>query len=775
MDKFKSFLCLFFTYLLVSNMVIGGEKTRQDILYRVLSDCGSVDDKTVAQKTMDICAGELIEKGGGVIVITDKTNKDFVPVNHYQKGRDKNSVFLLDVRKGGLTLYPPQVGFDSRGVWSGFTIKRTLNMLGESLGHWTTTSPLHIENNVVSGSSSVGRRILFDVKAGKDVRVFPANMDGFWIGMVINLSGKNGYDGQFKVKDIGWDQDKKLGYFTADLKHDHKAGDGLMNKHQVPMAVLSNYYNADNQSFNFDVRNHQYGVGDSLGISMLHLYQSNIFSGGGDEGSACYNAEVIHDLDPFRAKVESYNSKTGELVYAPGNTNTSKLSMSRPLVNLNPKKWITDGHVKIVRPDDFSGWLEDGKGGYTDWTGKKTMIAKNIYKGKGYPSIIKNGINVLGGLIEGSKDAPWDESVVGRYFSVNEESERYKPGELGFYGYWPAPKKDLVRRWYRITKFEKRDDGTKRIRILRVRWTSTNSGSPTLFREDNYTRDGHERPLKYIIAPGGLVYDISRGWVDTRKNGGRTVKADSRILKISPNSDTGTPMDFEPEDTVFQAVGPDPWMPKAMRVRVFDEFPSSMESPVILLSNQGSVARSDGVLLGGHQRYTDQLDKRKDRRPLFENGLRTAGLVGTAVRIQGHVTEAAMVMEQVGENKQPIKWLHKGKTGSTSIVADPKTGDLKVDGGALNLDKSALVKAKGISATDKPARNLRGINVHVNKGETVFKVKFDIFEVDNKYAINVLPTWFTQVRIIKKSTVGFTVAFSESAPRRASVDWMMMR
>ena len=63
----------------------------------------------------------------------------------------------------------------------------------------------------------------------------------------------------------------------------------------------------------------------------------------------CLNAEVIHDLDPFRAEVESFDPAAGQLVYKPGKTRSEKLALCRPLVNLNPAKWITGGHVLIVR------------------------------------------------------------------------------------------------------------------------------------------------------------------------------------------------------------------------------------------------------------------------------------------------------------------------------------------------------------------------------------------------------------------------------------------
>jgi len=746
-------------------------------LFHVLSEHGDVSTEAKAQATLDKLAKKLISSGGGTIMVTAALPQHFKLHNLYQSTRDEVSVTIIDVRDGRLTILPPPIGFDSRGAWAGHRIKRTLNLKGKSLGHWTTVAAAHIENNVVAGTISYGQRTLFPVKKGKNVRIYPASIEGLWVGARVNLSG----DGQTKIKSIGWDRKRRKYFITADLKSDHPAGEGMGNKHLTPGLLLDHHFNSDNQTFALDSRTYQYGVGDSFCVSGTHLYQGNIFSGAGDEGAVCLNAETIHDLDSFRAQVESFDPKTGVLIYKPGNTRTRKLSMSRPLVNLNPKKWITGGHVVIVRPDDWSGWLEDSKGGYTDWTGKVPMTPKYKYKGESYPSLLTKQGNVLGGLIEGSKDAPWDENVVGRYFAVDEDTEKYKPGELPG-GYWPCPPKNDVRRWYRITAFKRHKDGTKSIRILRIRWAAVSAGSPTLFREDNYTQDGHVRPLKYIIAPGGPVTDISEGWVDTRRAGivYHTLKSDSRKLKIAPNGDRGTRFDFEPDDPVVQAVGPDPWMPRPIRIRMFDEFPSSMASPAIEIRNNGFISHSDGVQFISNARYLDDVAKRKDRKPAFMNGVNFESSVGVGMRFGGYVQTAAMLMEQRAGNAQPITWLHQGKSGRTSIGVNPTDGTLTVTGGPVDLARSSLRNAQltqtpGISGTAVAANNLRGIDAQVRAGRKGLSITFPTPEPDAKYAVTVQPNWNTRDWIARKAATGFTVQFSEPAPANAAIDWHLIR
>ena len=121
--------------------------------------------------------------------------------------------------------------------------------------------------------------------------------------------------------------------------------------------------------------------------------------------------------------------------------------------------------------------------------------------------------------------------MVGRFFTVNEKSEKTPKGSF---------------RWYLITKFTANADGTKDIEIQRFWWGAKSAGSPTLYRTDNYTWDGHLRPLAYVIAPGAYVNDVARAIPGGDRGGQRT-------LGLSAHAGVGTPFDFEKGDPVAMA------------------------------------------------------------------------------------------------------------------------------------------------------------------------------------------------------------------------------
>lgn len=747
-----------------------------------LADAGDVSTPAAAQATQDALAAKLKAQGGGIIVVDNAVAEAFRPSNTYQNERSTApAVTLIDIRRGELQIHTAPIGYDRRGTWAGLHLVRTLNLgTNASLPHWGSSEALHVENNVIAGSMSIIKPSLFPVSAGKDARLYPAGIEGFFPGARINF----GREGLITVKAIGWDEARKLNYVVADLKYDHHAGENFSNKHWTPAVDIVNRLNADNQSGMFSVEAEQYGVGDCFLISGMMKYQGNVFSGGGDEGGVVLNAETVEDLDPFASTVEAWDAAAGRLVYAPGRVNGEKLSMSRPLVNLNTSKWLTAGSVVIVPPDDWEGMTPDGKGGYTDWSGKVPKKPAVFYKGQAYPSLIVAGEgNVLGGLIEGSADAPWDEAVVGRYFAVDDPAEKYGDrAEIPCdnYGYAPFPEAPgaQVHRWYRITAFARRPDGTKSIRIHRIRWACVSAGAPTLFRQESYTWDGHVRPLKYIIAPGAVVCDISQGYADlrTRRSDHYVTRADDpRTLRLIPNGDTGTRFDFAAGDRVLQAVGPDPYQPRPVRIRMFDSFPTTMGNPAIDVHNNGAVTRSAGLALGGGPWLLADIAKRKDAQPAYQNGLLCGSSVGTAVRIAGQVTEAAMVMEQVAGNPQPLAWLHAGATGRTTLGANPASGDLELRGGQLDLQTAGAQRVAGLSATATPARNLRGIAVTVPAGAREVEVRFAQPEVDADYSLVAQPNWFTLDRVVRKTATGFVVQFSESAPAEARLDWQLLR
>src|SRR5262249_34898007 len=144
-------------------------------------------------------------------------------------------------------------------------------------------------------------------------------------------------------------------------------------------------------------------------------YMSNVHSAAGDENGNCY-AAFIRSLDNnFRGTVESVDWATARLKFTPAVRNVETLGDSRPLVNRNPKKSVTQGKVLIVPPECYIEPVDTGT---------------CRFEGKTYPTrLIKDprtGVSALrmGGLIRGDKDCPWTEAIVGRYFAVTNPEEK---------------------------------------------------------------------------------------------------------------------------------------------------------------------------------------------------------------------------------------------------------------------------------------------------------------------------------------------------------------
>ncbi|MBW3599320.1 MAG: hypothetical protein KY475_18885 [Planctomycetes bacterium] len=96
-------------------------------------------------------------------------------------------------------------------------------------------------------------------------------------------------------------------------------------------------------------------------------------------------------------------------------------------------------------------------------------------------------------------------------------------------------------------------------------------------------------------------------------------------------------------------------------------------------------------------------------------------------------------------------------------------------GGQLDLQDRGAVRQSGLSATDTPARNLRGIGTPTPAAAKRLEVQFPQPEPDGAYSVVVQPNWFTMDRVVKKRPDGFVVEFSEPAPEGATVDWQMVR
>ncbi|MCC6445765.1 MAG: hypothetical protein IT210_20215 [Armatimonadetes bacterium] len=723
---------------------------------RSLEEFGDISTPESAAAALKAGVAALAAGGGGILEIPAHAPEGLAVENTVQQKPDEPTVTIIDHRKGYLKTYLPSIGKHQTGVWAGSRLERKLNLGQVSLPHCGVYSNQAIQNYIVSGASSYMLTLTDPVRPGKDVRCYVDTIRGIWVGQYLNITGgpmnySEPYD-RITVKSIGWDRERRRNYFTADLEYEHPVGAIVYNKHVVNGLQVEGYSNCDNQTMELQVSRRHYGVGDSFVISGTMKYMSDVFSGFGDEGGIVLNAETIGEIDGFHAAVEAVNPGRDEITYTPGVTNPHTLSNSRPLINMNRKKWLAGGTVRIVAP-----------GG--------------TYRGKSYPSIIggiANVFNYQGGLILGSKDCGWTPEVVGRFFALTDPSEIIEANDPSSVGGYAQLAGRPVYRWYQINGFEANPDGTKIIKILRVRWSAVPAGAPKLFDDDNYTFDGHERPLHYAIVPGAWVYDISQGWADTISTGGYIGQEASRKIRVAPGGDRGAPFDFEPGDPIEQAVGPDPWQPTPLRIRQFDQMPSTMDNATIQAEQLARVQVPKGIALNGIVTGRDQLKTRKDRKPPWDTMIDLASLSRIGLNFGAENTEAAIRFAQPNGYPQLIRW-QTAKGESSSLTVPPKTGDFVLTGGHLDLSGKSARQVSGLSATTTSARNLRGIDVAVRAGAKTMQVRFPRAEADKAYAVFLTPSWPTAFGVTRKTARGFDAQFTEAAPKGARMDWMIVR
>jgi hypothetical protein len=644
---------------------------------------------------------------------------------------------------------------------TGLRIERPLRLAdGDSLPHWGTHPAITIDSEIVYGSSSYLDWLQVAVTKGKDQRFYLPTIRGIHPGQFINLHGGPGYGGGVTrglVKSIGYDAEKQLGYFVADTDLDHVAGAIIHNKSNTGLVHMLQTSHNDNQTYDVKVVRNQYAHGDTYIYYCDFNYMSNVHSAAGDENGNCYAAFIRSKEDNFRGSVESVDWTAAQLVFDKAARNVNTLGDSRPLINLNPKKHLTDGKVIIVAGrTDYD--LPDGKA--------------SVFEGKDYTtSLVKNPVTnsverKFGGLIRGDRECPWTKDVVGRWFALTDAGEKTPKGSL---------------RWYLITKFTANADG-KEIEIQRFWWGAKSAGSPTLYKTENYTWDGHVRPLGYVIAPGAYVNDVSRAIPGGDRGGQRT-------LGLAPHSGIGTAFDFEKGDAVEQAIGPDPFKPEAFRVWTWEDVPGQFPAAIIDAANHGATSRYSVVTVAGGPANLDDLAKRRDN-VLVVNTAATIGL-----NFKADFARAAILFQQP-HHEQPIQWHYgmksepeedKGKTGITKAVTTPavvakvaslkvsrETGEFQFAGGGVQAGGSVSAVA-GLSGDARPARNLRGKNVPVAANATSLRVTFPVPEADADYAVFVEQSWLCHRAITEKNAEGFIVTFDQPASGKASLDWMLVR
>lgn len=503
--------------------------------------------------------------------------------------------------------------------------------------------------------------------------------------------------------------------------------------------------NNDNQTYDMKIIRNQYAHGDTYMFYADFNYMSNVHSAAGDENGNVFSAFVRSMDNNFRGKVETVDWSKNQLKFSPSAQNVATLGDSRPMINRNPRKAITAGKVIVVAPSDYVRPTEMYKANY----GHRPYPTRGVTHPRTGNTELK-----IGGLIRGDKDCPWTPEVIGRFFALNFPGEKTPMGD---------------HRWYQITDLRVNADGTKDIEIMRYWWGAKSAGAPLLYDFENYTWDGHVKPLEYIIAPGTFVNDVSRAIPGDDRGG-------QRIVGVAPYNDQAKAFDFEAGDDIEQAIGPDPFKPQPFRSYIWEDVPGSWPSAIFDVANWGNTSRYAALAVSGGPSTLEEAKKRHEPKPAWDNVVVVDSAAGVGLNLKADFDQAAILFQQPN-HEQPIKWYYQGKNGlprEAALTVSKSTGELNYAGGGVSVNGSVSTVA-GISGDVKPAQNLRGKNIAVTRNAKTFDVRFPKPEADGDYAVFIEQSWLGQRAISNKTANGFTITFSDGAPENATIDWMIVR
>lgn len=688
-----------------------------------LADFGAVKTAAQADEALKKAAAALLAAGGGLIMIPPEAPANWRPENITQgvwreppppapakRWGAGPGLTILDCRGGTAKVLVPQM--------SGLEINRTMRMAeGQSSPHWECHPAVHFTNSIVRGSTSFRDALVEDVEAGVDRRFYVRTIRGVFPGMFLN-SGDYGKVARLYVKALGYDTEKNLPYFVADTDVPVRKDTYVHNKTHANVMRMDTYSHTENQTFDVMNWRHAYSQGDTYLYDAKFAYMSDVHSTGGDENGVLYAAFVESETNIFRGRVETWSPREGELKYAKA-SNAHTLGTGRPLINLNPQKWISAGKCFVLHPGGaILGWGESIR----------------------------------------SADAPWTKEVIGRYFAVDEPDE-YVPGG------------ETVRRWWYITHFAEKD-GVKAISIQRHWWGAKDGkGISRLYNPANLTTDAAKpKLLRYIIAPGANVYDVARGVKSgTQYSGG----ALERIVRLSPGPYLGTAVDFAADDPIEQAIGPDPFRPIPFRSWLFEKVPGAYPAPVFDIANHGPISRYAVMTVRGGDGSLKEREKRADRQPPWESVFRIEAACSTGLVFAGETEAAAIQFLQPNGVAQPVQWAYgEGKRAELSV--SPQNGVLTYNGPGVAAP-GGVRSVGGLSGTAEPASNLRGINVPVPAGSKTVTVKFPRPEKDEQYAVFVELSWLTNKAVAAQDAGGFSVEFATPPEQAGRLHWLLVR
>ncbi len=636
----------------VAKSATGAETTSDRALNRrVLSEFGPYRTEAEATSTLDKALRALIDQGSGLLVIPRDAPANWYPRNRVQSAFGTPGVTVLDARGGVERVYVPPLGTTaSDGLRGG---NRLIERDATATFPWQGTySTEAIVLRFRGGASSYLDRLARPSSRGRDTRLYVVTLRGLFQGQILRVTARPddlGGEGEWvTVKSLGLDGTAP--FIIADTTSDHPRGALLYNKNVVNGLAVSDTANCDNQSMALKVEKSIFGAGDTFVVSALLNYQGKIMSAAGDEGGLCYAGDIVQDPEVFWGEVESWDRATRSLVFKPGVSHPQKLGTSRPIINMNPKKWLREGKVIVVRP--------------------------------GYKYLREEARDLDQPLLVAPAGAGWDESLVGRFLAIDEPSESYAADEALSLGYAGAPGRPL-HRWWHITAMEPRPDGHRNLFVERASWWTSRRGGPTLMRSSNYSTDAdHLRPLACIVAPGAWASDVRDGVCGDRPGlVGVAGPTDRRTIVLAPSPQTGTRVDFEPSDPITQPLGADVWPPTGVRIRHHQGYPGIIGDASFSSYNAGKTQVQAAVEVGAatEGKLDEILARQKDGRPPYGAGIVLHAATGTGLEVRGPVEQAAVDLGSTMATSNPSSGGYRPARPAYTSIRRPPTSSSPVE------------------------------------------------------------------------------------------------
>lgn len=747
-----------------------------------------------------------------------------VPRKDSNKEREVFGYSIVDLRNGGVQLYPPVTETSVSGS-AGYPFTAT-SIRREVWNHQPYITPgvptaATVLNRLLHGGSSVGC-YLVDMDPGKG-RWYPSGMESICPGQQLAVvepgnSGQKDQEYHVTVQTVGWDAEHKgpdgkphpLPYFTVVVDPTTplpptgvKPGDNqtLIQRKTFldPLSVIGEDHTPNQGAGALFVDKHAYSDGDSF-ASTVHLsYQGDFVAAGGDEGGIGGSFELRQDLQVFSGYVEDFrlgpldpsdpgSPQVWQLTYAADpahpHTNVEKIGAGRPIINMSAEAI----------------------------TGTCSLWNSGTYPNKSL------------GLQKGVVEIPMGslpDSVVGRFFAIDVSSELIDPTD-SFCQHAPQPAmvpSQVLRRWFQITSLVKDPGNGSQLLQVRLKLALAYEGGPEIIDASLYAGNDDPRPVKFIIRPGAIPFDVSRAVAENDNT------AVARVMLMQPNGDmrpNGDELPFARGNLIEQALGSRCWNPTGIRVRHINAWPSQAFNPTngpdvsFLARNAGSARVGTGLLIDDAVGTVEEAQTMYRGGIGFETGVSITATTQRAISVSGDVAVpdshlplsgkrfhfkglepdqpdagVALFLDQTGADevralhaRKAIAWTAANGYDLMTIFYDGTNDIFRIAGAqTIALKGTATLDLGGAKIVNAAPGVLHGTsaapaNDQEGSRSVTARVNFPSPMTDDYVAI-VSPTWVTAFGVTKDEA-GFTVEFEKAPPAKTTdsspnwtFDWMV--